>query len=93
MIARKSGTILLTGGGFALSPSGEYLTLSIGKAGIRCMSRALFPEMAAHNVHIASLTVTRHIEPDTEEPREVADMFWNMHQQPAEAWTWEEKYP
>src|SRR5207244_3872878 len=34
MLARRSGSILLTGGVFAITPVAEYLSLSIGKAGL-----------------------------------------------------------
>jgi len=37
MVARGSGTILLTGGGLAQHPHPNYLSLSIGKAGVRNM--------------------------------------------------------
>jgi hypothetical protein len=41
MTERGSGTILFTGGGFALEPHPEYLSLSIGKAGIRALAHGL----------------------------------------------------
>ena len=50
MTSRGSGTILLTGGGLALEPSPEYLSLSIGKAGIRALALGLFePLKAGHS--------------------------------------------
>jgi NADP-dependent 3-hydroxy acid dehydrogenase YdfG len=42
MSERGSGSILLTGGGFALEPNPEYLSLGIGKAGIRALAHGLF---------------------------------------------------
>jgi NADP-dependent 3-hydroxy acid dehydrogenase YdfG len=45
MSARGSGTILLTGGGFALEPNPEYLSLSIGKAGIHALAHGLFEKV------------------------------------------------
>ena len=39
MIKQGSGSILLTGGGFALEPSPDFISLSIGKAGIRAPAR------------------------------------------------------
>jgi NAD(P)-dependent dehydrogenase (short-subunit alcohol dehydrogenase family) len=38
MEEQKSGAILLTGGGFALAPSADFLSISIGKAGIRALA-------------------------------------------------------
>jgi NADP-dependent 3-hydroxy acid dehydrogenase YdfG len=46
MEERKSGAILLTGGGLALAPSPNYLSLSIGKAGIRALALGLFEPSA-----------------------------------------------
>lgn len=92
MINRKSGTILLTGGGLALTPSNEFLTLSVGKAGIRCMSQALFQELAEHNVHIASLTIAKQVDAAAGDPLKIAEIFWNIHAQQREAWTWEEYF-
>jgi hypothetical protein len=37
-----AGAILLTGGGFALARSPDFLSISIGKAGIRALARGLF---------------------------------------------------
>ena len=42
MERQNSGAILLTGGGFALAPSPDYLSVSIGKAGIRTLAHGLF---------------------------------------------------
>src|SRR5258708_3683939 len=42
MEKQNSGAILLTGGGFALAPSADYLSVSIGKAGLRALPHGLF---------------------------------------------------
>lgn len=51
METRHKGTILLTGGGYALNPNADYLALSIGKAGIRCIAQALFKPLAKRRSH------------------------------------------
>ena len=89
MARRGSGSILLTGGGFALAPSPDFLGLSIGKAGIRCLSQALFPELAKDGVHIASLTVTKVVDAAAGDPERIADMFWDLHSQARPDWVWE----
>ena len=89
MEERRKGTVLLTGGGFALSPNAEYLTLSIGKAGIRCMVEALFPQLAAQGIHIATLTVMRVVSPGSEDAMEAAEAFWKLYSQPEGQWEWE----
>ncbi|MGY2904172.1 SDR family oxidoreductase [Bradyrhizobium sp. URHC0002] len=42
MEVQRSGAILLTGGGFAVAPSADYLSISIGKAGVRALAHGLF---------------------------------------------------
>lgn len=93
MKARQAGTIFLTGGGFALQPHPEYLSLSIGKAGIRAISQGLFETFKAENVHIASVTVATFVTPESEEAEGVAESFWQLYQQPKDNWTDEIVYP
>jgi len=89
MQARRKGTILLTGGGYSLAPSADYLALSIGKAGIRSMAQALFKPLAANGVHIATLTVTRGVTAGSSDATAVAEGFWQLHSEPEGDWTWE----
>lgn len=88
-----AGKIFLTGGGFALQPHPDYLSLSIGKAGIRAMAQALFEPFKAENVHLASVTVATFIAPGSDEATAVAEQFWELYQQPKESWQSEIIYP
>jgi short-subunit dehydrogenase len=89
MEKRSKGTILLTGGGLSLAPSAEYLSLSIGKAGIRSMTEALFPQLSPRGIHIATLTVSKYVAPGSEDAIAAADAFWQLHSQMEGQWTWE----
>ncbi|WP_019881605.1 MULTISPECIES: SDR family oxidoreductase [unclassified Methylophilus] len=93
MTEAKSGSILLTGGGFALYPSPDYLSLSIGKAGIRALTLGLFENLKEHNIHIATVTVATFVSPDSKESHDVAEQFWTLHAQSAGQWTAETMYP
>lgn len=93
MLAKKAGTILLTGGILALHPLPEYLTLGIAKAGIRNMAEALFDDFKKANVHVATVTVGTAVAPHSAEAAEVAELFWKLHSQPRESWTWNEDSP
>jgi len=93
MIANKSGTILLTGGGFAVYPHPDYLSLSIGKAGIRALTLGLFESFKEQGVHIASVTVATLVSPESREATDIADNFWSLHNQSADSWTAEITYP
>lgn len=89
---RRSGTILLTGGGFALAPNADYLSLSIGKAGIRAMTLGLFEAFREKGIHIATVTVATFVSPGSKEADAVAEHFWNLHNQPIDAWSAEVNY-
>lgn len=92
MLERGSGSILLTGGGFALQPSADYLSLSIGKAGIRALAQALFEPFKAKGVHVATVTVATFVDPGSKNAEAVAEQFWQLHSQPKGEWTAETIY-
>jgi NADP-dependent 3-hydroxy acid dehydrogenase YdfG len=92
MAKRTAGTILHTGGGFALYPSPDFLSLSIGKAGIRALVLGLFESAKAQGVHIGTVTVAANVAPDSKEADAVAEHFWKLHSQPVGAWKAEANY-
>jgi short-subunit dehydrogenase len=93
MVERGSGTILLTGGGFALQPQSDYLSLSIGKAGIRALAHGLFEGFKDKGIHVATVTVATFVDPGSEDAAAVAEKFWQLHTQPKASWTVETNYP
>jgi NAD(P)-dependent dehydrogenase (short-subunit alcohol dehydrogenase family) len=92
MFERGEGSILLTGGGYALSPNPQFLSLSIGKAGIRALAQGLFEEFKVQGVHVATVTVAAIVTPGSAEAKAVADHFWALHNQPRDQWSWEVRY-
>ena len=92
MSERGAGTILLTGGGLALEPNQDYLSLSIGKAGIRAMAHALFQGLRENGIHVATVTVAAAVSPGSRSAEAVAEHFWQLHSQPKGSWTPEVKY-
>lgn len=82
-----AGTILLTGGGFALQPSPDYLSLSIGKAGIRALAQGLFDSLKGKGVHVATVTVAAFVKPGSPAAEKVGELFWSLHAQPQASWT------
>jgi short-subunit dehydrogenase len=93
MIKHGSGTVFLTGGGFALSPHPDYLSISIGKAGIRAQALALFESLKEQGIHIASVTVATFVNPDSKEATDIGEEFWKLYSQPKDTWTAEVIYP
>ncbi|MQY39995.1 Oxidoreductase UcpA [Streptomyces sp. RB17] len=82
------GSLLFTGGGYALSPSGEYASLSVGKAALRAYVHVLHDQLAGTGVHATSVTITRDIgggDPRFD-PAVLAQAYLDLHNQPASAW-------
>jgi len=92
MTQRGSGTVLLTGGGLGVAPSADLLTLSVGKAGIRSMTQALFEPLKAHGIHIATVTVSTLVSPESAQSAGVAAAFWDLYAQTPDSWSWETPY-
>lgn len=82
------GSLLFTGGGFALQPSPEYTTLSVGKAALRAYVQALHADQHGSDVHASTITVAGAI--GGEDPRFAPDVlaaaYLALHHQPKEQW-------
>ncbi len=87
MSPRRSGTILLTGGGFAIHPNPNFISLSLGKAGIHALALGLFDTAREKDVHVATVTVAALVQPESKEAKGIADAFWDLHSQKKENWT------
>lgn len=79
--ARKSGTILFTGGGLALSPMAEYTCISMGKAALRALAFALSQEVKERGVYVGIVTITGAIAPGTKfDPADIAETYWELYE-------------
>lgn len=92
MSAERAGSLLLTGGGFSLAPSPDYISLSIGKAGIRALAIGLFDDFKAKGIHVATVTVAAMVEPGSEHATAVAEHFWKLHNEKPGTWTNEVRF-
>ena len=82
MRKQRRGTILLTGGGLALSPMAPMASLSIGKAGIRSLAQSMGAELEADGIHVATVTICGFVKPGSHfDPDRIADVYWALHQQ------------
>jgi len=82
MKAKGEGTILLTGGGSALSPFASGASLCIGKSGQRSLCFSLAQELAPSGIHVATITICGFIAPGTAfDPDQIAEEFWQLHAQ------------
>lgn len=85
MAARGSGTFLVTGG--MPDPKPDYLSLSLGKAGVRALVAALDERYRPAGVHIGTVTVHGPIAPGTAfDPDDIAERYWRMHGEAPGAW-------
>jgi len=85
MARRGGGTILITGGMPETNP--RYVSLSLGKAGVRALVSLLDQEYGAAGVHVATVTVAGPVAPDTAfDPDQIAEHYWLLHTQPRERW-------
>ncbi|MEH0156785.1 SDR family NAD(P)-dependent oxidoreductase [Limibacter armeniacum] len=83
MRERKEGKIFLTGGGFAIQPSHEFGSLSLGKAGIRSLNEQLYNALRDEGIHVASVTVCGMV--NKKDPRynpdSIAENYWTLYGQ------------
>lgn len=92
-LRQQHGTALLTGGGAALYPSGQYASLSMTKSGLRLLAQLLNDELTPQGVHLTTVTIEGgigsrpHFAPDT-----IAQTYLWLHRQPPEQWSFEYQY-
>jgi short-subunit dehydrogenase len=81
MRAQGKGTILFTGGGFALYPNPEFGSLSIGKAGIRSLGKMLGEALKSDGIRSGMITVAGTVSPDDLKynPEGIAENYWAFH--------------
>lgn len=85
MARRGSGSFLVTGG--MPEPKREYVSLSLGKAGVRTLVALLDQEYGPSGVHVASVTVDGPVAPGTAfDPDDIAEHYWRLHTQPRDRW-------
>jgi NADP-dependent 3-hydroxy acid dehydrogenase YdfG len=83
MKKRDKGTILLTGGGSALTPFASGASLSVGKAAQRSLLLSLAQELGGTGIHAATVTICGMIQEGTPfDPQKLAEQFWQLHAQP-----------
>jgi NAD(P)-dependent dehydrogenase (short-subunit alcohol dehydrogenase family) len=92
MSRRGSGSFLITGG--MTDPNPEYVSLSLGKAGVRALVTLLDKQYGPAGVHIASVTVNGPIAPGTAfDPEDIAEHYWHLHTQQRPEWSQELVHP
>jgi NAD(P)-dependent dehydrogenase (short-subunit alcohol dehydrogenase family) len=91
MVTAGGGTIVLTGG--IPQPDPAVTSLSLGKAGVRALTQLLDRAYGPRGLHVATVTVAGAVAPGGPyDPDEIAERYWQLHQQPATRWEREVLY-
>jgi short-subunit dehydrogenase len=85
MRERGNGTLLFTGGGFAMEPMAQLSALGMGKAALRNIAYSLFAELKPEGIHAATVTICGMVKPGTSlDPEVIAEHYWQLHLQKPE---------
>lgn len=79
MKAAGSGTMIVTGGGFADHPIPALATVSLGKAALRSAASMLGADLEPDGIRVATLTIAGQIRPGTAfDPERIAERYWDV---------------
>jgi short-subunit dehydrogenase len=79
MRAAGSGTILVTGGGFADYPVPVLATVSLGKAALRSAATMLGADLEPDGIRVATLTIMGQIVAGTPfDPENISKRYWEV---------------
>ena len=79
MRAAGSGTIIVTGGGFADNPIPALATVSLGKAALRSAATMLGADLEPDGIRVATLTINGQIVAGTAfDPEHIARRYWEV---------------
>ena len=85
MAARGGGSFLVTGG--MPEPKPDYVSLSLGKAGVRTLVELLDMRYGPAGVHVATVTVAGAVAPGSAfDPDDIAEHYWTLHSQSKGDW-------
>jgi NADP-dependent 3-hydroxy acid dehydrogenase YdfG len=101
MVARGSGTILLTGASASVKGYANSSCFAMGKFGLRGLAQSMARELQPQNVHIGHFVIDGGIG-RAEDPRAaargddgmlspdaIAETYFHVYRQHRSAWTWE----
>jgi short-subunit dehydrogenase len=76
------GSVLLTGGYFAIEPNKLFGSLSLGKAALRNLAFQLNDALEEDEIYVGTVTINGYIQHSskTHSPKILAEKFWELHQ-------------
>lgn len=83
MKSEGGGCIIFTGGGFGLEPNPQWLSLSIGKAGLRNLAFSLHEELGSQNIHVGVVTICGYVGSNAHFAADnIAEAYWQLNADP-----------
>jgi len=93
MKAAGSGTIIVTGGGFADHPIPFLATVSLGKAALRSAATMLGADLKADGIRVTTLTIDGQIVAGTPfDPERIAERYWEVAHTDETSWQFEFRF-
>lgn len=84
MKREERGTLLFTGGGWAIHPDPAFASMSIGKGALRTFVTLLAAELSGSAIRAATLTVMGTVAPGTPfDPGKIAEALLDLYRRPA----------
>ena len=100
MLPNKRGAILFTGASASVKGYPQSAPFAMGKFALRGLAQSMARELSPQGIHVAHFVIDGGIRsavraepadrPDSMlDPDAIAESYWNVLQQPRNAWTWE----
>jgi NAD(P)-dependent dehydrogenase (short-subunit alcohol dehydrogenase family) len=100
MVAHGKGTLIFTGATASLRGGSGFANLAVPKFGLRALAQSMARELGPKGVHVAHVVIDGQIDSERYrgagrasdtllQPDAIAEAYWQLHQQPREAWTFE----
>lgn len=106
MLARGAGSIFFTGATAGLRGGSGYAAFASAKFGLRAVAQSAARELGPQGIHVAHLVIDAGVDTawvrermggkpvlsgQLMRPEAVAESYWALHQQPRDAWTFEQE--
>ena len=100
MLPNKRGAILFTGASASVKGYPQSAPFAMGKFALRGLAQSMARELSPQGIHVGHFVIDGGIRSATRteaadrpdsmlDPDAIAESYWNVLQQPRNAWTWE----